>query len=353
MLHRRRRERFLSDDVRASADAYRRSNLTATTRYALAEAWVQVLYHLLIALVLFGAPLALKPSPEVLTGYVFAMLYLMTPLWTIIGTVPTVARGQVALAAIEQLGVALGRERSTDAAAPTAAHLRPPRIALQAARFRYDDASGPGFELGPLDLELCPGELLFVVGGNGSGKSTFVKLLCGLYPAQSGQLAVDGQPVDEARRADYRELFSVVFSDFHLFRTLHGIDAQRVQQHGPQFLRELQLDGKVALDGQSYSTIDLSQGQRKRLALVTAYLEDRPLVVFDEWAADQDPEYKRIFYAKLLPELRARDKTEVVITHDDRYFHLGDRVMKLEDGQVASLGPPARAEAPISGTVRA
>jgi putative pyoverdin transport system ATP-binding/permease protein len=342
MLHRRRRDAFLSDDVRAAADAYRRSNLAATTRYALADAWVQVVYHGLIALVLFAAPLVLSPSREVLTGYVFAMLYLMAPLWSIIGTVPTVARGQAALGAIEQLGVALEQAAQVAPvpASAAAAAQRPPRITMQGVVFHYDDAAERGFRLGPLDLAIEPGELLFVVGGNGSGKSTFVKLLCGLYTPQSGVLAVDGRRVEPASGTDYRELFSVVFSDFHLFRALHGIDPARVHEHAPGFLRELQLDGKVTIDGMRYSTIDLSQGQRKRLALVSAYLEDRSIVVFDEWAADQDPEYKHVFYDKLLPELRARGKTVVVITHDDRFFHLGDRLLKLEDGRITSLAPP-------------
>jgi putative ATP-binding cassette transporter len=339
MLHRKRRESFLADDVHAAADAYRRSNLSATTRYALAEAWVGLLYHVLIAVVLFAAPLAWSLTAEVLTAYVFALLYLMGPMWSIIGTLPVVARGQAALAAIERLGVELrsgGVDEPTRAPVPAP---RPPLVRMRGVCFAYDghaDAA-PAFRLGPLDLELHPGELLLVVGGNGSGKSTFVKLLCGLYPAHSGSIEVDGVRLTEATRAAYRELFSVVFSDFYLFRSLHGIDTQTVQRDAQRYLQQLQLDAKVTLSNGRYSTIDLSQGQRKRLALLTAYLEDRPIVVFDEWAADQDPEYKRIFYTQLVPELRARGKTVVVITHDDRYFHLGDRVLKLEDGHVAAL----------------
>lgn len=346
MLHRGRRDAFLRDDVRAAAQAYRDSNLSATTRYAVAEAWVQLLYHALIALVLFGAPLAVRPTPEVLTGYVFAMLYLMSPLWSIIGTMPAVARGQVALAAIERLGVELDTHRAPTASpAPMSLARRPPSVALREVSFQYEPEPGVAapFRLGPIDLELNSGELLFVAGGNGSGKSTLVKLLCGLYAPASGRIEVDGLPLDDAALAPYRELYSVVFSDFHLFRSLHGIDSGHLQLDAPRYLRELQLDAKVALHGGAYSTIDLSQGQRKRLALVTAYLEDRPIMVFDEWAADQDPEYKRIFYTQLVPELRARGKTVVVITHDDRYFHLGDRVLKLEDGRVASLDVAAAA----------
>ncbi|HEY2978149.1 MAG TPA: cyclic peptide export ABC transporter, partial [Burkholderiaceae bacterium] len=343
MQHRARRERFLDDGVRGAADAYRRSNLEATTRYAVADAWVQLLYHALIAGVLFAAPLALRPTPEVLTGYVFAMLYLMTPLWSIIGTLPAVARGQAALAAIERLGVALDTA-AADAPPPAAGRSRQaPALRLNGVSFRYDDqaAASTAFALGPITLALAAGELLFVVGGNGSGKSTFVKVLCGLYAPDAGTIEVDGAVVDGHTRAAHRELFSVVFSDFHLFRELHGIDGQRLRDVAPGHLRALQLDGAVSLHDGRFSTTELSQGQRKRLALLTAYLEDRPIMVFDEWAADQDPEYKRIFYTQLVPELRARGKTVVVITHDDRYFHLGDRVLKLEDGRVASLATAA------------
>ncbi|HTP73169.1 MAG TPA: cyclic peptide export ABC transporter [Burkholderiaceae bacterium] len=339
MLHERRRESFLHRDVHAAADAYRRSNLDATTRYALAEAWIGFLYHVLIAVALFAAPLVWSLSAEVLTGYVFALLYLMGPMWSVIGTVPVVARGHVALASIEQLGAELPSLGADHPASPGAPTPQPPRVCMRGLSFAYepDPIAMQAFELGPIELELHPGELLFVVGGNGSGKSTFVKLLCGLYPGKSGTIEVDGVPVTDGTRGAYRELFSVVFSDYYLFRALHGIDSHVVQRSAQHYLRQLQLDQKVSLSDGSYSTIDLSQGQRKRLALMTAYLEDRPIMIFDEWAADQDPDYKRIFYTELVPDLRARGKTVVVITHDDRYFHLGDRVLKLEDGRVASL----------------
>ena len=330
---------FLDQDVRAAAEAYRRSNLTATTRYALADAWVQLLYHALIALVLFAAPLALQPSPEVLTGYVFGMFYLMSPMWNIIGALPAVARGQVALAAIETLDIEL------DAAAPQAAGslavapTSPPLVAMHSLRFRTMHESGtPGFQLGPIDLELRRGELLFVVGGNGSGKSTLVKLLCGLYAPDVGR---NTGRWHHGGRCWTQRLPRAVFgrvlrlspvSHRCTASTLNGC-ASTVRNTCARFDSTV----RCRCTADAIPTTDLSQGQRKRLALVTAYLEDRPIVVFDEWAADQDPEYKRIFYTRLVPELRARGKTVVVITHDDRYFHFGDRVLKLEDGQIASL----------------
>jgi putative ATP-binding cassette transporter len=146
--------------------------------------------------------------------------------------------------------------------------------------------------------------------------------------------------ITDANREWYREHFSVIFSDFYLFKKLLGHSDSQVHSLAPQYLRLLHLDHKVTVRDRTFSTLDLSQGQRKRLALVTAYLEDRAIYVFDEWAADQDPQYKEVFYKTLLPDLRARGKTVIVITHDDRYFHLGNQVIKLDDGKVVEYVKP-------------
>ena len=353
MMHRGRREQFMEGELRGAADAYRKSAVAATTRYAIADAWVQFTYHALIALVLFGVPLFVQPTVEALTSYVFAMVYLMAPMWSVIGAVPEVARGQVALLKIEELGISLDAPQMLDPVGPKSSEApfddaptltspakvsaTPATIEMRQVVFHYEasDATTAPFTLGPIDLSLRPGELIFVVGGNGSGKSTFVKVLAGLYRPGEGLVLSDGVAVTDANRASYRERFSVVFSDFYLFDKLLGLEGVGMAETGMGYLRHLQLDHKVDIRGGRYSTTDLSQGQRKRLALVTAYLEDRPVYVFDEWAADQDPEYKKVFYSKLLPDLRDRGKIVVVITHDDRYFHLGDRILKLEDGKVA------------------
>jgi putative ATP-binding cassette transporter len=179
--------------------------------------------------------------------------------------------------------------------------------------------------------------VVFVVGGNGSGKSTFAKLLTGLYSPQAGLIRLDDHPVSDENREWYRQHFSAVFSDFYLFDDLLGLSAPDLDSRAEEYLARLQLDRKIELARGRFSSTALSQGQRKRLALLTAYLEDRPICVFDEWAADQDPAYKEIFYRHLLPELRSRGKAVVVITHDDRYFHLGDRVIKLDYGKVVSV----------------
>jgi putative ATP-binding cassette transporter len=339
MMHRGRREALVGEKIRAAADDYRRNNLTATTHYTVADAWMQTLYHGLIGLLLFAFPLITRPSPEVLTAYVFAIVYTMGPLWTIIGTVPAIARGQVALDKIEALGVSLGSPDAAaapvDAGGPSAGDLV---VDMKQVEFTYDggDPTTAAFSLGPLDFHVRPGELVFVVGGNGSGKSTFLKVLTGLYPPHQGEIWLGGTRVSDRTREWYREHFSVVFADCFVFDTLLGLSAAGTDVAASHYLQLLQLDHRVRLRGDEFSTTALSQGQRKRLALLTAYLEDRPFYVFDEWAADQDPQYKDVFYSKLLPDLRQRGKAVVVITHDDRYFHLSDRIVKLEEGRVES-----------------
>jgi putative ATP-binding cassette transporter len=202
-----------------------------------------------------------------------------------------------------------------------------------------------GFILGPIDLTLEPGELLFITGGNGSGKTTLAKLLLSLYIPKEGEIYLDGKVLTDETREQYRQLFSVVFSDFYLFESLFGLDSIYLDANARKYLAQLQLDHKVKVEDGVLSTIDLSQGQRKRLALLTAYLEDRPIYLFDEWAADQDPLFKEIFYYQLLPELKARGKALIVISHDDRYYQVADRVIKLESGklqQAEIIAAPAK-----------
>jgi putative ATP-binding cassette transporter len=181
---------------------------------------------------------------------------------------------------------------------------------------------------------LRPGELVFITGGNGSGKTTLAKLLIGLYVPQQGEIRLDGKPITNEHRDNYRQLFSVVFSDFYLFENLLGLSDFNIDTRAQDYLTKLQLDRCVQIKDRTLSTLELSQGQRKRLALLTAYLEDRPIYVFDEWAADQDPQFKEIFYFELLGRLKEAGKTVIVISHDDRYYHVADRVIKLNYGLI-------------------
>lgn len=332
-LHQHRREAFMTESVQTSTEEFQRHTVTAETRFMLAHNWSHLLFYILVGLILFMLPTFADTNIKTLTGYVLTILYLMGPLAGVMSSMAVFSRADVALRKIDALGVSLGNE-SDDRPAGAAPALFS-RLEFTGITHTYrSDQSDDKFVLGPLNLDFHRGELVFLVGGNGSGKSTLAKIITGLYPPEAGAVRLDGRIVTDANRDDFRQIFSTVFADFHLFDNLLGIRSPDLDLQAQEYLAQLHLSHKVKITDGRISTTALSSGQRKRLALLTAYLENRPFYVFDEWAADQDPLFKDIFYRQLLPELKRRGKTVLVITHDDRYFHLADRVLKLDYGQL-------------------
>jgi putative ATP-binding cassette transporter len=342
-LHFRRRQTFFDQSLHDAAMGHRRLLTQGQTIYTVASSWGQLLAFIVIGLVLFGMP---KYAPglataETLTGFSFALLFLTTPLQVVMNLVPTLGQADAALRRVEDMGLDLTRNASGEQTAvpPQEGGAWQSLDLVGVSHVYHRQGEDRDFVLGPIDLRLEPGELVFLVGGNGSGKTTLAKVLVGLYPPESGHILFNGEVIDDENREQYRQHFSVVFSDFFLFERMLGLESHEIDERALQYLTELQIEHKVKVDQGKLSTTDLSQGQRKRLALLTAYLEDRPIYLFDEWAADQDPYFKDVFYLHLLPELKRRGKTIVVISHDDRYYHLGDRLLKLEYGQVSQAAP--------------
>jgi putative pyoverdin transport system ATP-binding/permease protein len=351
-MHRARREEFVAKRVEPTAADVKRLNLFAARRYMFVDAWNQSVFYLMIGVTLFLFPRDDAQSAEVVTGYIFSALYMMAPIWAIIASLGPFVQGQISLTKLEELDVSLASGRADSAAEPPADLLPSPVLELTGVEFEYKAATPDGyaFHLGPIDFKLRPGEMVFVVGGNGSGKSTFVKLLSGLYSPAAGQIVLGGRTIGADDMDWFRQHFSVVFSDFHLFDALLGAAQANVDERSAEYLNKLELGHKVKVTDRVFSTTDLSTGQRKRLALLTALIEERPICIFDEWAADQDPHYKEVFYSQLLPELKAAGKAVVVVTHDDRYFSYGDRVVKLEDGRAGRLNVEHKARAAASVT---
>lgn len=343
-LHRGRSESFLTAELGGTARTYREQMLIGSRILTIALSWGQLLLFVVVGLLLYGGS---GVDHRILTGYTLTLLYLMNPLQMLLNAGPNFTRAGVALQRIAAIGLEIEAEASRELPA-VATSPAWERLDLVAATHTYRRENEPGtFTLGPIDLTLAKGDLLFVAGGNGSGKTTLAKLLTGLYVPDSGEVLWNGLPVTDENRESFRQNFSAVFSDFHLFGSLLGLGDPGLDERARGYLEGLQLDQKVRVKDGRLSTLDLSSGQRKRLALLTAYLEDRPVYLFDEWAADQDPLFKEVFYREILPELKLRNKTTVVISHDDRYYGIADRVIKLENGKIVGVG--ARSESGLAG----
>ncbi|MFM0189768.1 cyclic peptide export ABC transporter [Paraburkholderia nemoris] len=334
-LHRARMREFIDETLATNVEAVRVQRTRGYVLYAAAASWGSFIFFAFIGCVLFVLTRYLPVTPHVMSGYAMIFLYMIMPIEGLLSAIPNLSTARVALERVEQVNAELPIERTI--AAPQATAFE--SIVLEGVTHRYfREKENDVFTLGPVNLSFRPGELVYLIGGNGSGKTTLAKMLVGLYTPESGRILLNGKEVDEAQRDAYRQHFSVVFSDFFLFDTLLGIRLDNVDAAAHALLEDLQLAHKVKIENGVFSTLELSQGQRKRLALLVSYLEDRPFYLFDEWAADQDPLFKDVFYRRLLPELKAKGKTVVVITHDDRYFHLADRYIKLDFGQVVEEG---------------
>ncbi|WP_405652573.1 cyclic peptide export ABC transporter [Streptomyces sp. RK9] len=338
-LDRGRRDEVLDGGVGATGKLLVRDTTRGVGLYTIAGSWGQLLFLACIGIMLFAGPHFDIPADD-LTGFTLAVIYINTPLVTVLNLIPALGRAGTALRSLDALDLGdesgLGTPERADAEQSAGAELR-----LSGAVFHYDTAGDEkGFQVGPIDVEFAPGTLTCLIGGNGSGKTTLAKMLCGLYPPSAGEVVLDGTPVVGDRVEELRGSVAGVFADVHLFRTLPAHPAG--DDEANRLLAQLGMDSKVTVRDGEFSTISLSTGQRKRLALVAALLSDRPVLLFDEWAADQDPEFREFFYTEVLPALRKRGKTVIAITHDDRYFTIADQILKLDRGTIAELTEPAR-----------
>jgi putative ATP-binding cassette transporter len=333
-LNRARSDALYDDVVEVSRNA---ANLKIRTQ---SESYKQLVFsqgsmYLLLATVVFVVPTFSDTKGGSIMQVTTALMFVLGVCMGIVQTIPILQAADVAANNIE------GLERRLRAISSEAGDLRPPRSEFSSIEFRkvefsyIDKWSEAVFKVGPLDFSLRSGELVFVTGGNGSGKSTFLKLLAGLYKPDTGEVTLDGVRIGDSNRDDYRALITAIFVDYHLFRRLYGIDDPEAAELD-RLLGQFRLQDKTRLTDGEFRTLDLSAGQRKRLALIVSLMEKRPILLLDEWTADQDPEFRRKFYDQILPGLQRAGTTVVVITHDDRYLdelHLPARRLRMDEGR--------------------
>lgn len=310
-----------------NARDYREQIIRADTYHLSAVNWSNIMMLGAIGLVFFLANGLGWANTNVAATFALTLLFLRTPLLQGIGALPTLIAAQVAFDKIAALNLAEPDEAFPLPPAPCSWQ----RIELEQVSFHYQGEGG--FSVGPINLVIERGEQIFLIGGNGSGKSTLAMLLTGLYQPVSGRILLDGEPVTD--RNGYLGLFSAIFTDYHLFQHLLGPEPKEALV--AEWLERLQMGSKLAIEDGFIADIDLSQGQRKRVALLLALAEQREVMLFDEWAADQDPQFRRIFYQVLLPRLKEMGKTVIAISHDDHYFSLADRLLEMRQGRLTEL----------------
>ncbi len=300
------------------------------------QLYAQVYFYVLMASVVFLLPQLSALTADKIMSITTIIFFIMGPIVVIIDMIPSLARADVAIDYLQQLETQL--QSSQEEVSMTQDVFNKPqyfdRIILSQLSFSYpSEGQGRNFSVGPFDLSIAKGELIFIRGGNGSGKSTFLKLFTGLYQPVSGSISVDNEIIDNDVLGNYRELFSIIFTDFHLFDRFYGhqdVDVKLVKD----YLVLMGLEKKTGYKNGRFTHTNLSTGQKKRLALIIALLEDKPIYVFDEVAADQDPEFRQFFYDDILQKLKQQQKTVIVVTHDEKYFGHCDRLFVMDMGQM-------------------
>lgn len=338
-LNRQRAQQIYQQQYQQDALSYRQHVIGADTFHLSAVNWSNIMMLGAIGMVFYMANSLGWSDNAVAATFSLTLLFLRTPLLQAVGALPTLLSAQVAFRKLKTLRLA----EYQPAFAVSVANRGWQQLELRNLTFAYE---GEGFGIGPLNLTIKRGEMLFLIGGNGSGKSTLAMLLTGLYTPTSGEILLDGQVVDAQGIEDYRQLFSAVFTDFHLFDQMVGPNGG---QPDPlvvdDWLQQLKMVEKLEINNNKIANLQLSQGQQKRVALLLAAAEGRDFLLLDEWAADQDPQFRRTFYRDLLPRLTAMGKTVLAISHDDRYFQHADRLLEMRQGALRELTGAEREDA--------
>ena len=334
-IHRKRRHAMLTRNIQATADHICDTHVRSINIFVIAKSLGSMLFFVVIGLALTLQSFWPSNNPAMMSGFVLVLLYMKGPLENLIANLPIISRAQIAFRRIADLSERFSSPEphllldADESRTPTMKHLE-----LRDVQYAFPPVEGSApFKLGQVNLTIEPGEILFIVGENGCGKTTLIKLLLGLYTPQQGEIRLNGTTVDAHGLDDYRQMFTTIFADYYLFDELVQSD-KALPDDANQYLERMEIAHKVSIRDGAFTTTDLSTGQRKRLALINAWLDERPVLVFDEWAADQDPTFRRVFYTELLPDLKRLGKTIIVISHDDRYFDIADQLVRMEAGRV-------------------
>ena len=327
-------ESIYNDKIVPLAQNSYKNNKVAFTSFLNNQMIGQVLFYLLISTILLVLSVKLNIEKEVSVNFILILLYVLGAIETIMVLLPSLLQAKVSLSRINQLKLDLeANGRNENAISKKLTKQDFENISINEIVYKYPQTNDSTFTIGPISCLLKKDELVFIYGGNGSGKTTFIHTLLGMLSISEGQILFNDLVLNVDTNRTYKSLFSVVFNDFYLFDEFYGnSDFNRGKAN--ELLHLFEIAGKVEIVDTGFSVTNLSTGQRKRLALIAAILEERPIIVLDEWAADQDPYFRKKFYEEILPILKKDGFTIIAITHDDRYYHCADKIYKMEFGKL-------------------
>lgn len=332
-----KRNNYLTNVIEKNSKKIMNDHIKVMKIYTLILSYGVTFYFITIGVILFTTPMYSNISQKNIIIVTFILLYLGRPLNDIMSSLPHLNQAIIALNKMLLLNKNLSSNKLCKKLTNPFTKKEGITIKIENLLYYYNNNNDDqNFKIGPLNLKIKQGELIFIIGGNGSGKTTLAMLLTGLLDANSGNIKFNDIIINNENIEYYYQFFSVIFSDFHLFEDILYI-ADGMEEKIDQYTKTLRIDHKVKIVNKKFSTTNLSTGQRKRLALIAAYLEDKPIYIFDEWAADQDPIFKKFFYEKLLPDFKNNGKTIIIISHDESYFKIADRIIKLNNGNFEEI----------------
>jgi len=323
-----------TSEIEASCSELRNKSRLALVKFVNVFLIGETLIITVLGTVSFLIPFLFPELPNYkVLGIIMIVLYLIGPINAVLNSIPNILQIKVSWNRIKGFIDEINPDlKFTDLLKEKNELQKVSKLSVNELVFEYKNKEeDQNFSVGPINLDMSKGEILFIIGGNGSGKSTLANLLTGLYVADKGFIEING---DRINNDELGSLYSTIFSNHHIFKKFYGLDLENKKEQLNYLLRLLRLDEKVSVDNGEFSTIDLSNGQRKRLSLLKTFMEDSEIYLFDEWAADQDPDYKKIFYRQLLPEMKKHGKIVIAITHDDNYFDVADKLIKMDAGKI-------------------
>ncbi|NQZ20713.1 MAG: cyclic peptide export ABC transporter [Colwellia sp.] len=336
-LNKEKSKRFLSKEIAAPTQASVHQEKKGDFILHIAGNSSEILCFFAIGMVVFLLPRGDDFEPQSLYGVVMALLYITGPIASILGLMQDLKIGEISLEKINEIYAMNVAEHQS----VTQINKDWQKLVLSDIKYSYSTEEH-SFSIEKTNLSLDRGQTYFIVGGNGSGKSTLSKVISLHYLADEGQMYFDKQAITPDNLASARDLLFVIYSDYYLFNTIYkDLDLTDLALID-KYLKLFKLENKTQLIGNEFTTVKLSDGQRRRLALIVALVEDKDIYILDEWAADQDPEFKDLYYNFVLPDLKRKGKTIIAITHDDRYFSHCDEVIKMENGCVVDIFKPTK-----------